>query len=60
MSRSLRDSLHGSGATQALPATEPLRSQWIEWRRRYLVELHYLNQTNGLLGEDWLHIAGPR
>lgn len=60
LSRSLRDSLHGTGATQPLPAAEPLRSQWIEWRRRYLVELHYLNQTNGLLGQDWLHLSGPR
>ncbi|WP_394510861.1 hypothetical protein [Roseateles sp. DXS20W] len=58
LSRSLRDSLRGSG--QALPATEPLRGQWIEWRRRYLVELHYLNQTNGLLGQDWLHLSDPR
>lgn len=58
LSRSLRDSLQGSG--QPLPAAEPLRSQWIEWRRRYLVELHYLNRTNGLLGEDWLHLSGPR
>lgn len=58
LSRSLRDSLQGRG--QPLPAAEPLRSQWIEWRRRYLVELHYLNRTNGLLGEDWLHLSGPR
>lgn len=44
---------------QPLPSDEPRRSQWIEWRRKYSVELAYhLHERQLVLATDWADLDG--